>query len=69
MDQGRKFGLYDVPHEPTVYIGIVVTQDIAEGDNALVVADSGGNGAIDSGELLHTQAFSSGLSIARSKDS
>ena len=69
MDKGRKFGLDDVPHQPTVYVGIVVDQDISEGDNALVVADSGDNGAINSVELLHRQAFSSGLSIAGSKDS
>lgn len=69
MDKDRKFGLDDVPNQPTVYVGIVVDQDIAEGDNALVVADSGDNGAIDSGKLLHTQAFSCGQSIARSKDS
>lgn len=48
MDKGRKFSLDDVPHQPTVYVGIVVDQNIAEGDNALVVADFRGNGAIDS---------------------
>ena len=56
MNEDRKFGLDDVPHQPTIYVGIVVDQDISEEDYALVVADFGNHGTIDSGELLHRPA-------------
>ena len=32
MDKGRKFGLNDVPNQPTINVGIVVDQDFTEWD-------------------------------------
>ena len=74
IDEPVDPGAFDTRHSPvrnTSRDTVIecVNQDVSEGDYALVVADLGNHGAVDSNELLHKQVFLSALSIARSKGS
>ena len=51
--EGCKMGLEHIPHQPVVYVRVSVNQNVAKGNDALMVADPVCRRFIDLGETGH----------------